>query len=236
MELKKANHIFSNRIFITGDPIIDHYNDFVMPGGVLNVINNISFFTDFFDKYLPLEDFINYFHPNYKKIYNFYSPLDKDIFAPLVVCSDYNKGFLTATSNIICSDLLIVDSKYNTISKTLLKNSKIKILKQTCTDYFDEDLFNYFDYIIFTSHNKNIKFYDSNKNLLNTFFVNDYKAINSIGAGDVFVAALAFSLFNYIDNLNLPVIFTGVEQAAYFASLSTLTPYTSNLKELNVYY
>jgi hypothetical protein len=236
MELKKVSHTFSTNIIVTGDPIIDVYGGKEFPGGALNVVENISFFTTNLIKITPLEDLIKYFYPKKTSTYNHYPSLSKDISGTTVVCSDYNKGFLSSTDSRIYADLLIVDSKYNTISKKLLLNSKIKILKKTHTDPYDFNLFKYFDYILITNHNKAICVYDNKLNLIHITFPRPVKSKNPSGAGDVFVATLAYLLHETFDNLNLPVLFKAVDSAALLASLSTQTPHTSSLKDLNVYY
>jgi hypothetical protein len=236
MECMKVPHIYYPNILITGDPIIDVYPEKQCFGGVLNVIENISFFTDIFLKKLPLEENIKYFYPNKTSIYNCYKPLLENLSAKTVVCSDYNKGFLSCTLSRIYSDLLIVDSKHNSISRTLLKDSKIKILKKTHSDPYDWDLISYFDYIIVTNHHEHICVYDNSFNLIDVIFVQPANTINSSGAGDVFLAALAYLLHETFDNSNLPVLLKAIDTASSLATASTCTPYTSTLKDLNVHY
>lgn len=236
MESKKAVPTYSPDIYVVGDSIIDKYDSHLLPGGALNVYYNISMFTDFLKLYAPSEKSLIYTYPNYKSKYNCYKPLSNKIFAQTLVCSDYSKGFLQNIKAKISCYLLIVDSKYATLDLAFLKNAKIKILKQTSTDVFNLNFIKHFDYLIITDHNKNVTCYDRAFNLIYTATPPDIKAINSSGAGDVFVAVLSYYLHDLFDNQNLSVLFEAIDKAVYWASLSTTTPYTSNIKDINVHY
>ena len=236
MASQKANHIFFPDICILGDPILDIYNKQIYPGGALNTFYNLLYLTKKVKYLFPIEENIKYFYPNYTPVYNYYKSLSFDVTAKTIVCSDYNKGFLQNTSSKLFSDLLIVDSKYNSLSLSLLNNSKIKILKHTSTDVINLNFINKFDYIIFTNHDKQILCYNSNYKLLYTKNPTNINCLNPSGAGDVFVALLAYSLHNLFDKQNLSVLFEAIDKASFYSSLTTSTPFTSNLKDINVHY
>lgn len=113
-----------------------------------------------------------------------------------IVISDYNRSEIVVSGQY---DLLLVDSKYQTFNFNK-DNFKLKIWR--CTEAeFDQDYADNFDYAIITNH-------ESRKILLNKVVNNKYLTIDteeqmfekqfteleSIGAGDFFIAHLAFFL------------------------------------------
>jgi hypothetical protein len=236
MLLPKVPHISFPDILVLGDPIIDIYSKNAYPGGALNTYYNLKYLTKKVKYYFPFENYIKYFHPNYVSIYNYYTSLKYSFTAKTIVCSDYNKGFLQNTKSKLYCDLIIVDSKYNSLDMSLLSKAKVKILKHTSTDIINLNFFSNFDYIILTNHSKNICCYNNKYQLLYTKKPININCLNTSGAGDVFTAVLAYALHNSFDKQNLSVLFEAIDKAAFYSSLSTLTPFTSNLKDLHVHY
>jgi hypothetical protein len=235
MVLEKASLTYYPNIVVAGDPIIDVYDDFIFPGGALNVYSNLKYFDPTATSFFPSKPFLHYDHPIKKSAYNCYQQIDNSFYAKTLVCSDYNKGFISSSSGTIYSDLLIVDSKYNSLSQTILDLASIKILKQTSTDVFKKNFLDSFDYIVLTDHSSKIICYE--KSYKEIFSVTPPTVIcqNDSGAGDVFLAVLSVFLHNNFDKQNRTVLIHAVREAAFWAAYSTTTPFTSNIRHINVH-
>ena len=236
MHLEKASLTYYSEIVLIGDPIVDFYNNLPYPGAALNVYYNLKILNAKTKAFFPDQDYLIYKHPIKKSVFNYYKNINNSFYANTLVCSDYNKGFLKNTNGSIYSNLLIVDSKYNTLCKNIIKNSSIKILKQTFTDAFDWSFINLFDYLIVKNHQKEINIYNKTKEKIFSVTPPVVNSQNDCGAGDVFVAVLSALLHNSFDKQNLTVFTHAVKQAAYWAAHSTTTPFTSNIKDINVHY
>lgn len=238
MAYKKANLTFlNNTIICIGDPIQDIWiapdgSQKVFPGGAWNVYSNLKYFTKNVLPIFPEENWLEYYFKNNQKIspsvYGLYKPLSSNIKSKTIICSDYNKGFLKNSIVKLDCDLLIVDSKYATISKSLLQNSKTKILKITETDNYTKDFLNLFDYTIVTNAGSNISLYRGLKKIA-SYSVPKIEVKSTVGAGDVFLATLGYYLTQDIflelkDNLNYAIY-----KAIDYATQSIAYPYTSNL-------
>lgn len=236
MVLKKASLTYYPELVVIGDPILDAYNGILCPGGALNVYSNIKYLDPTAKAFFPKKDFLIYSHPNKKSVYNYYEKINNNFYAKTLVCSDYNKGFLNQVSSSIYSDLLIVDSKYNTLSKNIIDNASVKILKQTSTDVINFSFINCFDYLIITDHNHAINCYNAMGEKIFSALPPSVNSQNDCGAGDVFVAVLSALLHNSFDKQNLTVFTHAVKEAAFWAAHSTTTPFTSNIRNINVHY
>ena len=227
----------NNTIICIGDPIQDIWitsagSEKILPGGAWNVYTNLKYFTKNVLPIFPEENWLAYYLKNNQKIsssvYDFYKPLSHNIKSSTIICSDYNKGFLNASTAKLDCDLLIVDTKYATISKSLLQNSKTKILKITETDNYTKDFLNLFDYTIVTNADKNILLYKGSKPI-ESYSVPETEVKSTVGAGDVFLATLGYYLTQDIflelkDNLNYAIY-----KAIDCATQCIAYPYTSNL-------
>jgi hypothetical protein len=234
MLLKKADLTYYPEIVLIGDPILDRYDDHLLPGGALNVYSNIKYLDHTAKAFFPKEDFLIYSHPNKKSVYNYYEKINNNFYAKTLVCSDYNKGFITDTTSTIYSDLLIADSKYSSLSKNIISNASVKVLKQTSTDQINFSFINCFDYLIITNHSHDIVCYKHGEKIF-SFTPPSLTSQNDCGAGDVFVAVLSVHLHNSFDKQNLTVFTHAVKEAAFWAAYSTTTPFTSNIRNINVH-
>jgi bifunctional ADP-heptose synthase (sugar kinase/adenylyltransferase) len=136
------------------------------------------------------------------KTYNYTSGaftwLDKRKYST-VVFSDYNRGVLNnfsyaekgAFQNVsIEADLFIIDSKYNTFNVDLVKKG-IKVWHATGSEYNSAWAEN-FDYVVHTNGSKPIKIIDvAARKIVYELSVVSKNVVNSCGAGDTFVAAIA---------------------------------------------
>lgn len=235
MVLKKANLTYYPNIVVIGDPIVDVYEDATFPGGALNVYSNLKYLDPTATSFFPPKPFIYYKYPNKKSVYNYYEKINNNFYAKTLVCSDYNKGFISSSSGIIYSDLLIVDSKYSTLAQSILDSASIKILKQTSTDVFQYDFLNCFDYIIITDHSSKITCYKKPFKKIFSITPPTVTCQNDSGAGDVFLAVLSAFLHNSFDKQNRTVLIHAVREAAFWAAHSTTTPFTSNIRHINVH-
>lgn len=227
--------MYLDNIIVLGDPMVDTWRlssgTESRSGGALNVFENLRFFTRDVSSVFPEQAYLTVNHPNRKQRSSktFYKPLSRDVSASTIVCSDYNKGFLTNSNATLRAGLIIVDSKYCSLKKSLLNNCKIKILKHTQTDFLNTEFASLFDYIVLTDNENKVRCFLNGK-LLEVFSVpkiNDIKT--TVGAGDVFVAALAFYLHKLFDGQDLALLFTAIENAIYWSSESIRSEYTSNL-------
>lgn len=235
MDTKKVSHICSpTNIICAGDPILDIWpNHIERPGGAWNVFDNIRHFTKNVIPVFPPEDWLSYpfnldQNITQQKVYNCYEPLTFSLKAPTVVLSDYNKGFLSKSKINIEANLLLVDSKYATIPLPLLQSSKIKILKISNLDIKTPSFISRFDYVVVTHESYETLIYHGPFLL---FKVPTPRVVEtcSVGAGDVFLAALSFYLHSFGDSNIHESLYHAVLEAAHYASLTVTQPYTCNL-------
>ena len=189
----------------------------------------------------PTEKWLNYQFVNNTKIspsvYNVYKPIEHSITAKTIVCSDYSKGYLNNTFAKFNSKYLFVDTKYGQISKNLLTDSEVVILKATTTDLIKDNLLKTFDYSIITNQQENILVYKSSK-IIFEIPVPKVFPLCTVGAGDLFLAVLAFHIHISDSDDFMHLLYSAVKDATTLAAKSVELPYTSNLnllKENNVY-
>ena len=120
-----------------------------------------------------------------------------------LVVSDYNKGFSQSyIPECLSIDLLIVDSRYRTAPVCqLTPKAKTSIWRCTHNEY-DKEYAMYFDWVIHTNHEREIVLFKPEWSTLEKdkqsicFVPPDINAINPVGAGDTFTAAIAAYLTN----------------------------------------
>lgn len=226
-----------NKPVIIGDPFIDYYleDNVKCLGGVLNVIENYkSIFEIEPIVYLPEEKtLINYFFKlnkvNFNKINNYYTPVTEPIKSRVCLISDYNRGTVNHSKLLIDSEIVIVDSKYNSFDHRIIKDIPVKIYRSNYSS-FVESIFEHYDYVILSDSSNDIFFRIKSKNTLVTEVIKDTILKCSIGAGDTMLATLGGVLNNYLyfeENQILEAILFANKTCADVVSL----PYTSVSKQ-----
>ena len=148
--------------------------------------------------FLPSKELIKLRNASYNYSIGDYSFLRNKQLKTLVL-SDYNRGVLNnfswATGSHLFrikleADLLVVDSKRRTLNLDLVK-SKRKIWHATGGE-FDFTWSSHFDYTIRTNASSPVEIISSKNNkTIYKIPVPNTKIVNTIGAGDTFVAAIA---------------------------------------------
>lgn len=223
----------NNKLVIIGDPFIDHYveNDINCSGGVLNVIDNYSSIFDLKPiTYLPIEStLVNIFKDN-KKINsnsysNYYKPIKDKIDCYVCLISDYNRGTVNHNYLNINSQIVVVDSKYNSFNHKNIEHIRTRILRANRSS-FDESLCNYYDYIILSDGSEDISFRLISKKTSVTEKILDVKMKCSVGAGDTMLATIGGVLNSYLEFNDIQLL-----ESILFAKITCADvvsqPYTS---------
>ena len=110
-----------------------------------------------------------------------------------LVVSEYNKGFSTCeVPPMPIFDLLVVDSRYRTAPIEDLKLlAKVSIWRCTGTEW-DQDWADHFDYVVHTNHSNMIYVHGPEGGT--PIVPPTVDAVDPVGAGDTFTAALAAAL------------------------------------------
>lgn len=193
-----------HKLVIVGDPFLDYYleDNIECFGGVLNVINNYkSIFEVDPITYLPNETILkNYFFKlnkvNNNKINNYYSPISNPIHSNVCLISDYNRGTVNHSNLNIQSDIVIVDSKYNSFDHRIINHIPIKIYRSNHSS-FVESIFEHYDYVILSDASNDVFFRIKRKKTSVTEVIKDVNLKCSIGAGDTMLATIGGVLVNY---------------------------------------
>lgn len=241
-----ALNVFQNLIALNSSSL------FIDP--VYNIIVNSSESEKFYNKVFNNLNVKKYskilFFPNKDKIkindepYNYnignFSFLKEKHFKTLVL-SDYNRGVLNNFSwgfrahlfrIRLSSDLLIVDSKRRTLNLDLI-NSKRKIWHATGNE-FDIKWSKNFDYVIKTNASDPVQIIcTKNNKVIYELPVPNTKIVNTVGAGDTFVAAISAFLHEQ-EASNEKQFLSLLKSAAEFAIICCQDviqePYTSVTK------
>lgn len=237
---QKANHICFplETIVCIGDPVIDCYHSIHVPGAAWNLYSNLKYFTKKIAPIFPYEKWVKYFYNSeycisQTKAFECYSPFKGSIQAKTIVVSDHNKGFVNKQSFDLISDLTVVNTKYRTLNKSVLKKTKKKIL--IAEDYIED--FSFYDFVILFTQESQIRIYKKDL-LLTSIRLPSVQPSNVVGMLDVMTATFAYVLHEQSEINDSCVVFAA-NLAIRFTSISTQTPYTCNLnflKDKNVYY
>lgn len=226
-----------DKLIIIGDPFIDYYleDNVKCLGGVLNVIENYkSIFEVEPITYLPKETtLINYFFElnkvNNNKISNYYSPVTEAIESKVCLISDYNRGTVNHSELFINSEIVVVDSKYNSFDHRIIKHIPIKIYRSNHSS-FAESIFEHYDYVILSDASNDIFFRIKRKKTSVTEVIKDVILKCPIGAGDTMLATIGGVLANYLafqENQILEALLFAKQTCADVVS----QPYTSVSKK-----
>lgn len=117
-----------------------------------------------------------------------------------LVVSEYDKGFSQHDiPDIAVFDLLVIDSRYRTApAENLVRFTKTSIWRCTGTEY-DSQWARHFDWVVHTNHAGHVSVFQPDEqntigNLSAQINVPELDAVDPVGAGDTFSAALAAHL------------------------------------------